>query len=51
MTIDLKALNTIQRKFATAFEGNFQVDVSLARYTSSRVGGPAEMMVTVYNTT
>ncbi|MFK7801157.1 MAG: UDP-N-acetylmuramate dehydrogenase [Anaerolineae bacterium] len=51
MTLDLDTLNATQRKFATAFEGNFQVDVNLGRYTSSRVGGPAEMMVTVYNAT
>lgn len=51
MTLELDSLNKTQRQFATAFEGNFHVNVDLARFTSSRVGGPAEMMVTVYNAT
>ncbi|MEM9776634.1 MAG: UDP-N-acetylmuramate dehydrogenase [Chloroflexota bacterium] len=48
MTIDLKSLNKTQRQFATAFGDNFRVDASLARHTSSRVGGPAEMLVIVH---
>ncbi len=51
MTIDLKSLNKTQRQFATAFGENFQVEVNMARFTSSRVGGPAEMMVTAYSAT
>ena len=50
MTIDLKSLNKNQRQFATAFGENFQVDVDMSRFTSSRVGGPAEMMVMAYST-
>lgn len=35
--------------FATRFGDDFQLDVPLARYTSARVGGTAQMFLTVYN--
>lgn len=41
----------IYTQFREAFGDHFQLNVPLARYTSARVGGPAEMFVTVKNGT
>lgn len=40
----------IQGRFREAFGERFKLNVSLARFTSARIGGPAEMFVTVNNT-
>jgi UDP-N-acetylmuramate dehydrogenase len=44
------SIATVER-FQELFGEQFQTGVSLARYTSARVGGPAEMFLTVYNAT
>ena len=36
-------------RFRQAFGDAFQVDVRMSRYTSARVGGPADMFVTVHS--
>jgi UDP-N-acetylmuramate dehydrogenase len=43
-------LEAIQMRFREVFGDRFQLNVSMARYTSARVGGPAEMLVTVNST-
>jgi len=50
MGSDTTILEAIHLRFQDVFENNFDIDKSLGRYTSSRVGGPAEMLVTVTNT-
>ncbi len=40
---------TIQSRFQEIFGDRFQLEVPLAKYTSARVGGPAEMFLTVEN--
>ncbi|MGW8317865.1 MAG: UDP-N-acetylmuramate dehydrogenase [Candidatus Promineifilaceae bacterium] len=40
-------LEAIQMRFREVFGDRFQLNVPMARYTSARVGGPAEMFVTV----
>ena len=40
---------TIQSRFQEIFGDRFQLEVPLAKYTSARVGGPAEMFITVEN--
>ena len=45
--LDLTTLTPTQKRFATLFGDAFQINAPLAKYTSTRVGGPAEMLVTV----
>lgn len=40
-------LEAIQMRFREVFGDRFQLNAPMARYTSARVGGPAEMFVTV----
>jgi UDP-N-acetylmuramate dehydrogenase len=47
MNLNTSVLQAIQARFREVFGDRFQLGVSLARYTSARVGGPAEMFVTV----
>ncbi len=49
MDLDTTVLNEIHKRFGEIFGDDFKADVSLARYSSARVGGPAEMFVTVHN--
>ena len=51
MELQTQSLEAIQRRFQEVFGERFQLDVSLARYTSARVGGPAMMFLTVNNAT
>ena len=51
MELQTQSLEDIQRRFQEVFGERFQLDVSLARYTSARVGGPAMMFLTVNNAT
>ena len=39
----------VHERFQEVFADQFQLDVNLARYTSARVGGPAEMFITANN--
>ncbi|MEM7799979.1 MAG: UDP-N-acetylmuramate dehydrogenase [Chloroflexota bacterium] len=50
MSTDLSLLNPTQRRFANVFGDQFEVDAPLSRNTSTRVGGNAEMLVTIRNT-
>lgn len=51
----MKATTTVRpsiyNMFYEIFGDDFQVDAQLSRYTSARVGGPAEMFLTIYNAT
>lgn len=49
MSLDLSLLNATQRRFANVFGDQFEVEAPLSRFTTTRVGGPAEMLVTVRN--
>lgn len=51
--MDLKTSvnEAMQIKFRELFGDRFQLNIPLARYTSARVGGPAEVFVTVKNAT
>lgn len=49
MDLDTTVLDEIHMRFREVFGDDFQPNVSLARYTSARVGGPAEMFITVHN--
>lgn len=49
MNLKTSVLEAIQMRFGEIFGERFQLDVPLAKYTSARVGGPAEMFVTVEN--
>jgi UDP-N-acetylmuramate dehydrogenase len=51
MDLETTVLEAIQIRFREVFDENFSVDEPLDRYTSARVGGPAEMLVIVNNTT
>lgn len=51
MDPETTVIDAIHLRFREVFADRFQLDVPLARYTSARVGGPAEMLVTVQNTT
>jgi UDP-N-acetylmuramate dehydrogenase len=44
-------MEAIQIQFRQTFGEAFQLDVPLSRHTSARVGGPAEMFLTVNNAT
>lgn len=47
MNLDTTVLEAIQMRFREVFGEQFKVNVPLGRYTSARVGGAAEMFVTV----
>lgn len=47
MDLNTSLQEAIQARIREVFGDRFQLGVSLARYTSARVGGPAEMFVTV----
>lgn len=49
MNLKTSVLEAIQQRYREIFGDRFQVDAPLAKYTSARVGGPAEMLVTVEN--
>jgi len=51
MNLKTTVRETIYKRYRELFGEAFQVDVPLARYTSARVGGPADMFVTVRNAT
>lgn len=49
MNLKTSVLEAIQARYQEIFGDRFQVNAPLAKYTSARVGGPAEMFVTVEN--
>lgn len=49
MTLDLGYHHDIDARFADRFGEQFQRDVPLAKYTSARVGGPADMLLIVHS--
>jgi UDP-N-acetylmuramate dehydrogenase len=49
MDLDTTVLNEIFKRFQEVFGDDFKANVSLARYTSARVGGPAELFITAHN--
>ncbi len=51
MELETTVSESIQKRFFEVFSDNFKVDARLDRYTSARVGGPAEMLVIANNTT
>lgn len=48
MNLTTSVLDAIHERFRQAFGEQFQINVELSRYTSARVGGPAEMFLTVH---
>ena len=51
MDSEITVLEAIQLRFREIFGDSFQLNVPMSRYTSARVGGPAEMFVSVTDTT
>ena len=51
MNLETTVHEATQMRFREIFGEGFKVNESMARYTSARVGGPAEMFVTVENAT
>ncbi len=51
MDLRTSVLEAIHNRYREVFADRFQLDAPLARYTSARVGGPAEMLVTVQSGT
>jgi UDP-N-acetylmuramate dehydrogenase len=51
MNLQTTVLEAIQMRFREVFGEAFKIGEPMARYTSARVGGPAEMFVTVVNAT
>jgi UDP-N-acetylmuramate dehydrogenase len=51
MDPETTVLEAIHLRFREVFSDKFKVDEPMARYTSARVGGPAEMLVAVANMT
>lgn len=49
MNLKTSVLEAIQGQYREIFGEKFQLDAPLAKYTSARVGGPAEMFLTVDN--
>lgn len=49
MDVQTTVWNAVIARFSETFGEQFRLDVSLSRYTSARVGGPADMFLTVYN--
>lgn len=48
MNLTTSVLDAIYERFREAFGDQFQNNVELSRYTSARVGGPAEMFLAVH---
>lgn len=48
MNLTTSVLDAIHERFRQAFGEHFQTNVDLGRYTSARVGGPAEMFLAVH---
>lgn len=51
MNVKTTVLDSIQARFRDVFGDRFEVNEPLSRHASARVGGPAEMFVTVQNST
>lgn len=51
MELETTVLEAIQMRFSELFGDSFRLNEPLDRFTSARVGGPAEMFVAVNNTT
>lgn len=51
MNVKTTVLDSIQARFRDVFGDRFEVNELLSRHASARVGGPAEMFVTVQNST
>ena len=51
MDMTTKVIEAIQSRFREVFGEQFEMNEPLARHTSARVGGPAEMFLTVNNAT
>ncbi|MDJ0754589.1 MAG: UDP-N-acetylmuramate dehydrogenase [Ardenticatenaceae bacterium] len=49
MTLDLGYYHDVDARFIDRFGPQFQRNVPLAKYTSARVGGPANMLLTVHS--
>jgi UDP-N-acetylmuramate dehydrogenase len=49
MDLDTNVLDERSMRFREIFGEDFKPNVSLGRYTSARVGGPAELFITVHN--
>jgi UDP-N-acetylmuramate dehydrogenase len=51
MNVETSVRKAIEEQFRSVFGDGLQTDVPLARLTSARVGGPADLFVTVHNAT
>jgi UDP-N-acetylmuramate dehydrogenase len=51
MDLSTSVIEAIVTRFREVFGDHFKLDVPLARYTSARLGGPAEMFLTVNSAT
>ena len=49
MDVQTTVWQAVIPRFSEVFGEAFELDVSLSRYTSARVGGPADMFLSVYN--
>jgi len=49
MDLQTSVLKVTYERFKQVFDDAFQLDVPMSRYTSARVGGPADMFVTVHS--
>lgn len=50
MNVELSYYHDVAQQFAERFGDQFAVSATLARHTSARVGGPADMLLTVRST-
>ncbi|MDT8304578.1 MAG: FAD-binding protein, partial [Anaerolineae bacterium] len=51
MNVETSVEKAIQERFRSVFDENLQTNVPLTRFTSARVGGPADLFVTARNAT
>ena len=51
MDLQTGVMKAVHTRFRELFGEQFQLEVPMARYTSARVGGPADMFLTVHNAT
>ena len=51
MDVEISVKKTVRERFRQFFDDEYKENVALSRYTSARVGGPADMFVTVRNVT